>query len=80
MTLAGGESVRVTFKLTKDVPGTYNIEVAGLKGTILVKQKPPPWELYATIAAGTIIAVSTAIIAYRKKRKPPMRESGIKEV
>ena len=80
VTLAGGESMIVTFKLTKDVPGTYNIEVAGLKGTILVKQKPPPWGLYATIAAGIIIAMSTAIIAYRKKRKPPMRESGIKEV
>ena len=36
MTLAGGESVRVTFKLTKDVPRTYNIEVAGLKVTILL--------------------------------------------
>jgi parallel beta-helix repeat protein len=79
VTLAGGESVVVTFELSKDAPGTYEIEVDGLRGTFSVKEMPPPpWELYATIAAVAIVAIGIAIITYRKKRTPPMRESRIK--
>ena len=71
VTLAAGESATVTFELVKEEAGTFDIEVAGLKGTFSVKEMPPPplpWRLYAIIAAVAIAAIGVAIITYRRRQ------------
>jgi len=42
VTLAGGASQTVTFTASKDVAGTYNVNVNGLTGTFVVKAIPAP--------------------------------------
>jgi len=44
VTLAGGESATVTFEVARDVAGTYNVEVDGLKGAFTVRLSPRPAE------------------------------------
>ena len=41
VTLAGGESTTVTFELAMEEAGMYDIEVAGIKGSFLVKEIQP---------------------------------------
>jgi hypothetical protein len=66
VTLSGGESTAVTFELVMEEAGLYDIEVAGLKGSFVVKETLPPplWGLYATIAA---VAIGIATIIWRKR-------------
>jgi len=78
--LSGGECTIVTFKISKGVAGTYNVEVDGLNGTFnILKPSPsltvmekvalvPAWELYATIAGIAIIVVGVATVLYIRKR------------
>ena len=42
VTLEGGASQKVTFTTSKDVAGTYNVNVKGLSGTFTVKAAPVP--------------------------------------
>ncbi|MBA7641139.1 hypothetical protein ES703_48812 [subsurface metagenome] len=42
VTLAGGTSQRVTFTATKDVAGTYSVDVSGLTGSFTVKEEVVP--------------------------------------
>ena len=42
ITLAGGASQRVTFTTTKDIAGTYTVNVDGLVGAFTVKAPPVP--------------------------------------
>jgi len=42
ITLAGKASQTVTFTLSKDVAGSYSVEVNGLSGSFTVKEKPAP--------------------------------------
>jgi len=64
VTLAGGASQKVTFTTSKDVVGTYTVNVDGLSGTFTVKEAPPPppppinwWLIGGIIAACIIIGV-----------------------
>ncbi|GAF72906.1 unnamed protein product, partial [marine sediment metagenome] len=42
VTLAGGTSQRVTFTATKDVAGTYSVDVSGLTGSFTVEEEVVP--------------------------------------
>ncbi len=42
VTLAGGASQSVTFTITKDVVGTYSVDVSGLTGSFTVKEEVVP--------------------------------------
>jgi len=71
VTLGGGESTTVTFEIVEEKAGVHNVEVAGLKGTFLVKEippPPPPWEIYATVAAVAIVAIGVSAMIYRRRR------------
>ena len=58
VSLAGGGTMLVTFTISKDTEGTYNVEVCGQTGTFTVTEPPPAstkWPMIAGIAA--IIAI-----------------------
>jgi hypothetical protein len=55
ITLEGGKSVEVTFKVTKDDPGTYNVKVDELTGRFEVKAPAPPPRPAEFLLSGLII-------------------------
>ena len=73
VTLAGGTSQKVTFTTSKDVAGTYAINVDGQVGTFTVKAVPPPppppinwWLIGGIIAAAIIIGVVIWLVVRRR--------------
>ena len=70
VTVAGGSERPVTFTVTEDVEGTYNVEVDGLTGTFTVT-KPPPvptkWPLIAGIV-GVVVIIGIAFVFYMRRR------------
>ena len=71
ITLAGGESRIVEFKVAKDSAGTYNIEISGLTRTLKVKEAhAQPIEnflLYIAITITAAIIIVAIAISKRKK-------------
>ena len=73
VTLAIGAIETVTFKVTKDEEGTFNVDVDGRTGSFTVKQ-PFNWTLI--IAGVAIIAVIVAVvILFLRKKKPKVEVS-----
>jgi hypothetical protein len=77
VTLAAGASQKVAFAISKDVPGTYTVDVNGLKGTFTVKALPPPpkpminwWLIGSIIALAIIIGVALSIYYWRRRALP----------
>jgi len=68
ITLAGGETKTVVFEVIKKEVGTFDVEVAGLKGSFIVKEAPPPLEFYVAIVSVVLVAIGTATIIYIRKR------------
>jgi hypothetical protein len=69
--LEAGETENVTFELTKRAAETYGVEVAGLTGTFVVKQKPVNWPLMGGIVA--VVALIGIAVGWKlksKRRKP----------
>ncbi|MEM2960703.1 MAG: hypothetical protein QXU67_03770, partial [Candidatus Bathyarchaeia archaeon] len=64
VTLAGGKSTTVMFKLIEKV-GTFVVEVDGLKGIFVVK---PPWTLYGTIATVAIVTLGAVTLHFRRRK------------
>jgi hypothetical protein len=62
VTLAGGASEKVTFTISKDVGGTYDVDLNGLPGTFVVKAGPNWWLIGGIIAA--IIAAFLLLYFY----------------
>jgi hypothetical protein len=71
VTLAGGESTVVTFEWVGEEPGTYSIDVAGLKGTVTivppVVPPPIPWTLFG-VALVAIVGIALAIVFARRSK------------
>lgn len=63
VTLAGGASKTVTFTATKNVAGTYYVEVDGQTGTIRVIEVTSPIEAWLSYGGIAIVALSIAAIA-----------------
>ena len=64
VTLAGGEGQMTTFTIAKGTAGTYRVNVAGLSGSFIVKEGPPPlspaaeqinWPALGGIIGGVIV-------------------------
>jgi hypothetical protein len=73
VTLAGRASQRVTFAVTRDVAGTYTVNVNGLSGTFGVKALPevePPinWALIGGIIAAIVVAGLLIFFFFRRRR------------
>ncbi len=79
VTLAGGSSEKVTFSVTKDVAGSYTVEIAGLSGTFTVKAPstlpptPQPkakinWGLISGAIAIFVITVVIVVVLVRRQR------------
>jgi len=65
VTVAGGDSEPVSFNITKDTAGVYQVNVDGLSGTFEVKEAAPPspslveainWPALGGVIAGVIAA------------------------
>jgi hypothetical protein len=74
VTLIGGASQRVTFTTTKDVAGTYTVNVNGLSDTFIVKAPPevkPPinWPLIGGIITAVVVAGVVTIFILRRRGK-----------
>jgi len=78
VTLVGGASQKVTFTTSKDVAGTYSVDVNGKSGTFTVKAPlavppPPPtkpvnWWLWGSIiAVGVIIIIVVVMLVIRNR-------------
>jgi len=73
--LGGGESTEVNFTISKDNPGTYRIEIAGLKGEFRVKKPPSaffPLEYAFFLLIISIVSI-TVLVAWRR-RKPSIEK------
>ena len=71
VTLASGESEKIDFKIIKQTPGTYNIEVEGLIGTLSVTPVSSigiPIE-YLIVIASIVVAIFLISIFVIKRRK-----------
>ena len=71
VTLASGESDKIDFKIIKQIPGTYNIEVEGLIGTLFVdsgssKGIPIEYLIVIAIIVATIFFIS--IFLFKRRR------------
>lgn len=68
ITLAGRETTIIKFEVIEHVPGIYDVEVDGQKGTFVVRETPPlsiePWWLYVgvVIIAIAVLTVTTHLI------------------
>ena len=63
VTLAGGASQTVTFTTSKDVAGTYTVNVDGLSGTFTVKAPPEEEEVPAPLAWWVWLIVGLVVVA-----------------
>ncbi|RLF22329.1 MAG: hypothetical protein DRN15_06255 [Thermoprotei archaeon] len=73
VTLAGGKATSISFTLSFEKSGTYDIEVDGLKDTLIVKEAPPsavPPEvsLYAFLAIAITITMIAVVVLIRRRR------------
>ena len=63
VTLIGGASQRVSFTATKDVAGTYSVDVSGLTGSFTVEEevvppvapKPIAWWVWLIVGLGVVV-------------------------
>jgi putative hemolysin len=64
-----GASESVAFTVTRDVPGTYGVDIEGLTGEFTVVAPPFPWVLVWGIIAGVLAAVIVYLLI-RGRRRP----------
>jgi uncharacterized membrane protein len=75
VTLDAGDSTTVEFKVTKDDPGTYDVEIDGQTTDFTVDGTPSddsnrfPIE-YVIVGVVAVVAVIVALLFFRKKREP----------
>jgi len=72
MTLALGTSGNATFMVSRDVAGTYTVEIDGLTGEFTVVA-PSPWMLVGGIIGGALgilamAALAVYFLAFRRKK------------
>lgn len=68
VTLDAGASTIVTFTIKKDKAGTYDVEIDGLKGKLIVKEAPPTlmmWLPYIILAVVIIVIIVFFILKRR---------------
>jgi len=74
VTLSQNQSTTVSFTVSKDQPGTYQVELDGLKGSFTVKEgvvPPPSWisRYWWTIVAGIAGIVLLGLLVYFLRRR-----------
>ena len=82
VTLAGGTTETVTFQVSRDVEGTYNVEVDGLTGTFVVTAPPPSPTVPLAIAV-TGIASLTGVMGYfmyRRRKLTRLRKTQLRRL
>jgi len=74
VTLSGGKSTTLTFKLSSEAEGDHIVEVDGLTATFTVVKppRPIPW-LWITVAVVIAVAVIVAVyITFRRRNRPTL--------
>jgi len=69
VTLGGGESTEVKFKISKEKGGVYNVEIAGLKGTFKIKEAPPTGIPLEYVAFPLVILIIAIVILFIQRRR-----------
>ena len=69
VTLAGGATETVTFSVSRDIGGTYNVEVDGLTGIFVVAAQPAPPSMVPLTVTVTGIALLAGILIWIRKRR-----------
>jgi hypothetical protein len=67
ITVGVGESETVTFTVSKEEEGTYNIDVGGKTGTLTVTAPPKPTQIWLYVGAAAVVIV--VIAAYFLMRR-----------
>jgi len=67
--LDGGESVRINFTISRDKPGTYIVEIAGLKGKFVVRETSV-FPTHLILLPVIFAALTFSLILIRWRRKP----------
>ncbi len=82
VTLAGGATETVTFPVSRDVEGTYNVEVDGLTGTFVVTTPPPsPTVPLALAVTGiALLAGGLGYAVYRQKKLTRLRKTQLRRL
>ncbi len=70
VTLAGGATTAVSFNVTKDVAGTYNVEINGQTGSFTVTAPPSLWWIWIIIAVVVAIGVIVWLVVRRRGAAP----------
>ncbi len=80
VSLDGGASQMATFTTSKDVAGTYAIDIGGLSGMFTVRAAPPPiptinwWLIGGLIAAAMIIGMAHSFLSWRHRASTKVPE------
>jgi len=78
ITLNGGESTGVKFRISEKAVGTYSVEVNGLKGEFRVEETvstgTPPEYTFLIVAISVATAFIVLIVLFRRKRKIDITE------
>jgi hypothetical protein len=74
VTVAGGSIRTVIFTVIKDVAGTYDVEVGGLKGTFTVVKQPSQinWPLIIIVAVAILTMwtfLFRELLRYRRRKR-----------
>ncbi len=82
VTLAGGATETVTFPVSRDVEGTYNVEVDGLTGTFVVTAPPPSPTVPLAIAVTGIALLASGLgyFIYRQKKLTRLRKTQLRRL
>jgi hypothetical protein len=70
VTLAGGASIAVNFDIAKDTAGEYMVDIGGQTGKFTVSEPAAgvSWSLVGGIIAAVVIAGTSAIFIFRRRR------------
>jgi PGF-pre-PGF domain-containing protein len=78
--LAGGQSTTVEFEWVAKEAGTYEVDVAGLKGEVRVVAPPPPpgppLALYIAVIIAIVIVAAIAVAVWRLRARAKAAKAG----
>ena len=67
VTLAGGQSTKVTFSVVRDVAGSYQVNVDGQVGSFTVAKAPLAWWIWLIVGL-VVVAIIVAVVIWLRRR------------
>ena len=66
VTVAGGQSTKVTFSVVKDVAASYQVDIAGQTGSFTVAKAPLAWWIWLIVGL-VVVAAGVGVFIWRRR-------------